>query len=76
MILDCCFSGDMANVPGLQADGVAEEFRKGLAVIGENVTLLSADCTTIQADEIWSFCYSNQNDVPDAHVGTYGHDDV
>jgi len=51
VILDCCFSGDMANVPGLRADGVADEFRKGLAVIGESVTLLSAARATEPSQE-------------------------
>jgi hypothetical protein len=51
VILDCCFSGDMANVPGLQADGVADEFRKGLAVMSENVTLLTAARATEPSQE-------------------------
>lgn len=51
VILDCCFSGDMANIPGMQSDAVAEEFRKGLAVISENVTLLSAARATEPSQE-------------------------
>ena len=42
VILDCCFNGDMANIPGMRSDAVAEEFRKGLTMLSENVTLLSA----------------------------------
>ena len=30
VILDCCFSGDIASIPGMQSDALAEEFRKGL----------------------------------------------
>ena len=51
VILDCCFSGDMANVPGLQSGAVAEEFCKGLAVLSENVTLLSASRATEPSQE-------------------------
>jgi hypothetical protein len=51
VILDCCFSGDMANIPGMQSDAVAEQFRKGLAVLRENVTLLSAARATEPSQE-------------------------
>jgi IS1 family transposase len=33
-------------------------------------------CTTIEADEIWSFCYSKQKNVPEAHKGEFGYGDV
>ena len=33
-------------------------------------------CTTIQADEIWSYCYSKQKNVPEEHKGTFGYGDV
>jgi len=46
VILDCCFSGDMANLPGMQSGALADDFRKGLAVLSENVTLLSASRAT------------------------------
>lgn len=52
VILDCCFGGDMANVPGMQTGAVADEFRKGLAVLGENVTLLSAARATEPSVEV------------------------
>jgi len=32
--------------------------------------------TTIQCDEIWSFCYSKQKNIPVEHQGTYGYGDV
>jgi len=32
--------------------------------------------TTIQCDEIWSFCYSKQKNVPVEHQDTYGYGDV
>ncbi len=42
VILDCCFSGDLGNVPGLQQTGVASEFRFAKALLREGVTLLAA----------------------------------
>lgn len=42
ILLDCCFSGDTGNTPGLQAAGVAEEFRLSKAVVRENVTIMAA----------------------------------
>jgi IS1 family transposase len=33
-------------------------------------------CTTIECDEIWSFCYSKQKNVPEEHQGTFGYGDV
>src|SRR2546421_3532919 len=33
-------------------------------------------CKTIQCDEIWSFCYSKQKNIPDEHKGTFGYGDV
>ncbi|MDQ3677760.1 MAG: IS1 family transposase [Actinomycetota bacterium] len=33
-------------------------------------------CRTIQCDEIWSFCYSKQKNVPSEHKGTFGYGDI
>ncbi|MGD1011279.1 MAG: DDE-type integrase/transposase/recombinase [Acidimicrobiales bacterium] len=34
------------------------------------------DCKVVECDEIWSFCYSKQKNVPEEHKGTYGYGDV
>jgi len=52
VILDCCFSGDVANLPGLQAAAVAQAFRLDRAVLGENVTVLAASRATQPSAEI------------------------
>jgi IS1 family transposase len=39
-------------------------------------TLRDLPCTTIECDEIWSFCYSKQRNVPREHEGTFGYGDV
>jgi hypothetical protein len=55
---------------------------KLLADLGEECaryqdrTLLDLPCTTIQCDEIWSYCYAKQKNVPDEHKGTFGYGDV
>ena len=42
IILDCCFSGDAGNNPGLQSAQIAEQFRKSIGVLAEGVTVLAA----------------------------------
>lgn len=39
-------------------------------------TLVNLPCKTLQCDEIWSFVYSKQKNVPDAHKGEFGYGDV
>lgn len=33
-------------------------------------------CVRIECDEIWSFCYAKQKNVPEEHRGTFGYGDV
>ena len=42
----------------------------------QDLTLRDLPCKTIQADEIWSYCYAKQKNVPDEHKGTFGYGDV
>jgi hypothetical protein len=51
IILDCCFSGDIGNLPGLQADAVSPAFRLGRAVLREGMTFLAAARATQTAAE-------------------------
>lgn len=52
ILLDCCFSGDMANMPGMQSAGVAESFRLNKAVLRENVTIMAASRGTEPSQEL------------------------
>jgi Caspase domain len=52
LILDCCFSGDIANIPGLQASAVAAPFLLDKAVLRENVTVLAASRATQTSAEV------------------------
>lgn len=42
----------------------------------QDVTLRDLPCKVIQCDEIWSFCYAKQRNVPDEFKGTPGYGDV
>lgn len=42
ILLDCCFSGDAGNAPGLQSASVVDSFRLNKAVVRENVTIMAA----------------------------------
>ncbi|MFI5492598.1 caspase domain-containing protein [Actinoplanes sp. NPDC051859] len=51
IVLDCCFSGDIGNSPGLRAAGVAENFRLDRAVLRENLTIMAASRATEPSQE-------------------------
>ncbi|BBY22692.1 IS1 family transposase [Mycobacterium stomatepiae] len=42
----------------------------------QDAALFDLPCKNIQCDEIWSFCYSKQKNVPDEHQGEFGYGDV
>lgn len=52
LILDCCFSGDLGNPPGLQSSAVAEPFRLTKTLLGENVTVMAASRATETSAEV------------------------
>src|SRR5687768_9829407 len=55
---------------------------KLLAELGEacdryqDEALRNLPCKRIQCDEIWSFCYAKQKNVPEEHRETFGYGDV
>jgi len=42
----------------------------------QNETLHNLSCKRLQIDEIWSFCYAKQKNVPQKHKGKFGYGDV
>jgi IS1 family transposase len=42
----------------------------------QNAHLQYLHCNTIQCDEIWSFCYAKQKNVPEEKQGRFGYGDV
>src|SRR5665213_726914 len=41
-----------------------------------NTLLVHLPCKRVQCDEIWSFCYAKQKNVPEDHKGEFGYGDV
>lgn len=52
LVLDCCYSGDVANLHGLQAASVAGPFQVPTAVLREGVTILAASRATEPSAEM------------------------
>lgn len=42
----------------------------------QDAALTNLPCVRIECDEIWSFCYAKQKNVPEEHRGTFGYGDV
>jgi IS1 family transposase len=42
----------------------------------QDAVLVDLPCKRIECDEIWSFCYAKQKNVPDEHQGEFGYGDV
>jgi IS1 family transposase len=42
----------------------------------QDAAMTNLPCTQIECDEIWSFCYAKQKNVPEEHRGEYGYGDV
>jgi IS1 family transposase len=42
----------------------------------QNKIMMNLSCKRIQVDEIWSFCYAKQKNVPEKHLGKFGYGDI
>jgi IS1 family transposase len=42
----------------------------------QDKNLRDLPCTTLQCDEIWSYCYAKQKNVPREHEGSFGYGDI
>lgn len=42
----------------------------------QDVVLRNLPCKNIQCDEIWSFCYAKEKNVPEEHKGEFGYGNV
>lgn len=81
-VISCLVEG-MSIRSTVRVTGVAKNtIVKLLADLGQvcadfqDMTLRNLDSTRIECDEIWSFCYSKQKNVPEEFVGTPGYGDV
>jgi len=81
-VISCLVEG-MSIRSTVRVTGVAKNtIAKLLADLGQacaeyqNVTLRNLESTRIECDEIWSFCYAKQKNVPDDLEGEFGYGDV
>jgi len=81
-VISCLVEG-MSIRGTVRVTGVAKNtITKLLGELGEacaeyqGVTLTDLDSTRIECDEIWSFCYSKQKNVPEQFQDTPGYGDV
>ncbi len=47
-----------------------------VCAVYQDIHLRNLPCRAVQCDEIWSFCYSKQKNVPDDKKGRFGYGDV
>ncbi len=81
-VVNCLVEG-MSIRATVRVTGVAKNtVVKLLADLGaacteyQDAALSNLSCRRIECDEIWSFCYGKQKNVPDEHQGTFGYGDV
>ncbi|MCA1708414.1 MAG: hypothetical protein LC808_36105, partial [Actinobacteria bacterium] len=81
-VVNCLVEG-MSIRATVRVTGVAKNtVVKLLADLGaacteyQDAALSNLACRRIECDEIWSFCYSKQKNVPEEHQGTFGYGDV
>ncbi|MFN8162843.1 MAG: IS1 family transposase [Solirubrobacterales bacterium] len=81
-ILSCLVEGNSIRATVRMTGAAKNTITKLLVDLGEacadyqDRTLRGLPCKTIECDEIWSFCYAKQKNVPDEHQGTFGYGDV
>lgn len=81
-ILGCLVEGNSIRATCRITDTAKNTVVKLLADIGkacaeyQNQTLRNLPCRRIQCDEIWSFCYAKENNVPENKKGKFGYGDV
>lgn len=81
-IIQCLVEGNSVRATCRMTGRSKGAVLKFIAEIGQacsdyqDVTLRNLKSRRIQCDEIWSFCYSKQKNVPDALKGTFGLGDV
>jgi IS1 family transposase len=42
----------------------------------QDAAFRNLNCSVVECDEIWSFCYAKQKNVPTEHQGTFGYGDI
>jgi IS1 family transposase len=81
-IIGCLVEGNSLRATARMTDTAKNTVIKLLVDIGQacaeyqNRTLRNLKCTRLQCDEIWSFCYAKEKNVPVEKQGQFGYGDV
>jgi IS1 family transposase len=81
-IIGCLIEGNSIRATVRMTGAAKNTVTKLLVDLGaacadyQDRTLRDLPCTTVQADEIWAYCYAKQKNVPEEHRGTFGYGDV
>ncbi len=81
-IVRCLVEGNSLRATARMCDVAFNTVLKFIPEIGkaclnyQDKTFRNLKCKKIQCDEIWSFCYAKEKNVPDKYKGQFGYGDV
>jgi len=81
-IVGCLVEGMSIRATVRTTDAAKNTVTKLLVDLGaacanyQDVTLTNLPSVRVECDEIWSYCYAKQKNVPDEHRDTFGYGDV
>ena len=81
-IIGCLIEGNSIRATVRMTGAAKNTVTKLLVDLGaacaeyQATALVDLPCRNIQCDEIWSFCYSKQKNVPQEHRCTFGYGDI
>ncbi len=82
MIIGCLVEGNSLRATARMTDTAINTVVKLLVDVGkacaeyQNQTLRNLKCKRLQCDEIWSFCYAKEKNVPEDKKGQFGYGDI
>ena len=81
-VLSALVEGNSVRATGRMTGVAKGTINRFLARVGkacmeyQDTMLRDLTCTNIQCDEIWSFCYAKEKNVPEVHKGEFGYGDI
>jgi IS1 family transposase len=81
-IIGCLVEGNSIRATTRMTGAAKNTITRLVVELGEACSAYQAEhlrdlpCRTIEADEIWNFCYAKQKNVPEQHKGTFGYGDA
>ncbi len=82
MIIGCLVEGNSLRATARMTDTAINTVVKLLVDVGkacaeyQNQTLRNLKCKRLQCDEIWSFCYAKEKNVPEDKKAQFGYGDI